>query len=152
MTTNNYKIFLFFFYIFIFLNNSLCQEKKYFPKCGVYEYDATPIVLEGIPINKNDPSPKRGLDSENFKDFKIYLDLENLDYEIEQNNLTQYRELYVSSMMKAINTLQKLLKVVPYESHFRISDQNLKDMEIERYDKTKFGDEAYEKYKKRLER
>ena len=145
MAINNYKIFLFFFYIFIFLNNSLCQEKKYFPKCGVYEYDATPIVLKEIPINKNDPSPKRGLDSENFKDFKIYLDLENLDYEIEQNNLTQYRELYVSSMMKAINTLQKLLKVVPFETNYRISDENLKGIGLERWDKTKFGNESFEK-------
>ena len=91
MDEKNYKIFLFIFYILSFINNSFSQEKRYFPKCGVYEEKFTPIVLKGIPINKNSFSIKRGLDSEKkFKDFNIYLDLKNLDIEIEQNNLTQY--------------------------------------------------------------
>ena len=52
------------------------------------------------------------------------MDLENLDIEIEQNNLTQYREIYVSSMTKAINTLTKLLKVVPFEYKYYINDED----------------------------
>ena len=48
-------------------------------------------------------------------------------------------------MMKAINTLQKLLKVVPFETNYRISDENLKRIGLERWDKTKFGNESFEK-------
>ena len=91
MNENTYKFFVLTFYTLSLISNSISKEKRYFPKCGVYEEKFTPIVLEGIPINKTDSSPKRGLDSEtekNFKDFNIYLDLENLDIEIEQNNLT----------------------------------------------------------------
>ena len=125
MLKNTYKIFLYIFYIFSFLNFSISQEKRYFPKCGVYDETFTPIILEGIPIEKTASSPKRGLDSEKqFKDFNIYLDLENFNIEIEQNNLTQYREIYVSSMTKAINTLTKLLKVVPFEYKYYINDED----------------------------
>ena len=140
------KIFLFIFYILSFINYPISQEKRYFPKCGVCEEKFTPIILEGIPLNKNSSSIKRGLDSEKkFKDFNIYLDLENLDIEIEQNNLTQYREIYVSSMTKAINTLTKLLKVVPYEKNYYITDESLRKIGLVSWDKTKFGNESYEK-------
>ena len=146
MLKNTYKIFLYIFYIFSFLNFSISQEKRYFPKCGVYDETFTPIILEGIPIEKTASSPKRGLDSEKqFKDFNIYLDLENLNIEIEQNNLTQYREIYVSSMTKAINTLTKLLKVVPFEYKYYINDEDLRDIGLKSWDKTKFGTEAFQK-------
>ena len=139
-----YKIFLFIFYILSFINYSFSREKRYFPKCGVYESKFTPIVLKGIPLNKNSSSIKRGLDSvKNFKDFKIYLDLENLDIEIEQNNLNKYREIYISSMTKAINTLTKLLKVVPFEINLQILDEDLEDIGLVSWDKTKVGTEAY---------
>ena len=145
MSQNNYNAFLFIFFVLTLISNSICQEKTYFPKCGVYDDKVAPKVLEGIPLNKNDPSYKRNLDSDNFKDFKIHMDLENLDYEIEQNNLTHYRDIYVSSIMKAINTLEKLLKVVPFVNNYRILDESLKSIGLERWDKTKFGNESYEK-------
>ena len=144
MSKKTYKLFLFIFYILSFINYSVSQEKRYFPKCGVYEDNIIPIKIEGIPIDKETSSSKRGLDSEkNFKDFNIYLDLENLDIEIQQNNLTQYREIYVSSMTKAINTLTKLLKVLPMETNYYINDENLRDIGLVSWDKTKFGTEAY---------
>ena len=144
MDEKTYKIFLFIFYIFSFINYSISEEKQYFPKCGVYEEKFTPIVLKGIPLSKNSSSIKRGLDSEKyFKDFNIYLDLKNLDIEIEQNNLNKYREIYISSMTKAINTLTKLLKVVPFETNLQILDEDLEDIGLVSWDKTKVGTEAY---------
>ena len=148
MLKRTFNIYLFIFYTLSLINS---QEKRYFPKCGVYEENFTPIVLKGIPFKNNSSSIKRKLDSEkNFKDFNIYLDLENLDIEIEQNNLTQYREIYVSSMTKAINTLTKLLKVLPMETNYYISDENLRDIGLVSWDKTKFGTEAYKQNKTTL--
>ena len=144
MSKNNYNVFLFIFYILTLIYYSTCQETTYFPKCGVYDDNVAPKVVKGIPIDKNDASLKRKLDSEGFKDFKIYMDLENLDYEVEQNNLTHLRDMYVNAIVKAINTLEKLLKVKPLSANYYISDSNLEYMELTRWDKTKFGNQAYE--------
>ena len=118
MSKNNYNVFLFIFYILTLIYYSTCQETTYFPKCGVYDDNVAPKVVKGIPIDKNDASLKRKLDSEGFKDFKIYMDLENLDYEVEQNNLTHLRDMYVNAIVKAINTLEKLLKVKPLSANY----------------------------------
>ena len=53
-------------------------------------------------------------------------------------------------MTKAINTLTKLLKVLPMETNYYISDENLRDIGLVSWDKTKFGTEAYEKNKTTL--
>ena len=95
MSKNNYYLFLFIFFILTLISYSTCQKKTYFPKCGVYDDNVVPIAAKGIPIDKNDDSLKRKLDSEGFKDFKIYMDLENLDYEVEQNNLTHLRDILI---------------------------------------------------------
>ena len=97
--------------IFAIINNSNSKEKNYFYKCGVYDENIAPIKAVGIPRNEDDLSFNRRLDSDGFKDLKIYIDLENLKSEIKQNNLTHYQELYINSMNKAVRALEKLLKI-----------------------------------------
>ena len=48
-------------------------------------------------------------------------------------------------MNKAINTLTKLLKVVPFETNYYVDDENLRKIGIVSWDKTKYGAEAFEK-------
>ena len=48
-------------------------------------------------------------------------------------------------MNKAINTLTKLLKVVPFETNYYVDDENLRKIGIVSWDKTKYGTEAFEK-------
>ena len=63
MSQNNYNAVLFIFFVLTLISNSICQENTYFPKCGVYDDKVVPKVLEGIPLNENDLSYKRNLDS-----------------------------------------------------------------------------------------
>ena len=129
--------------IFAIINNSNSKEKNYFYKCGVYDENIAPIKAVGIPRNEDDPSFNRRLDSDGFKDLKIYIDLENLKSEIKQNNLTHYQELYINSMNKAVRALEKLLKIKQSIKNFYIKDESLKQNGIEKWETSKFGTEAY---------
>ena len=143
------KIYFYFFLLILIesflIQGSFCSEKKYFHKCGVYEDNVIPSVHEEIPFNEKDSSFKRRMDSDGFKDFKIYLDLANLDIEIEQNNLTHYRDIYINSMNKAAKTLEKLIRVKPFRGGIYLTDEILKSFGIVKWDETKFGNETYKK-------
>ena len=137
---------LFFLFLSLILNNSTCSKQKNFHRCGIYDKKVMPKVQEGIPNKEGQSKFKRNLDSEGFKNFNIYLELENLESEIEENGLSKYHDLFINSMKKAANTLTKLLKVKPnIDSNpiIYIQDEDMKDLEITKWDKTKFGDDAF---------
>ena len=137
---------LFFLFLSLILNNPACSKQKNFHRCGIYDKKVMPKVQEGIPNKEGQFKFKRKLDSDGFKDFNIYLELENLESEIEENGLSKYHDLFINSMKKAANTLTKLLKVKPnIDSNpiIYIKDEDLTDLEITKWDKTKFGDDAF---------
>ena len=114
-------------------------------KCEVDKTESIPIfATKKSPIEK--PNYKRTLDNidrDGFKDFHIFLDLYNFDYEIQLYNLTDKRELFVSGMTKAINTIESLLKVNSSQTdNFVFDDDQLTSILIYKWDKTKIGNNS----------
>ena len=129
--------------IFIKVNT---EKENIFYKCGKNNLKIKPKILKtGIPVDQNNTIFKRRLDPDGFKNFSIYIDLTNIEKEIQKYNLARYRNLFYSSFEKAIKTLQSLLKVKPLLYQYYFSDDSLEDMGIDYWDKTKFGSQAASK-------
>ena len=141
-------IFLFFVYtIFIFSKTIHCQTNKPIYKCIHEDYEEK-NPLPNIIIKSNDIRKRKVQDSSEFKDFNIFLDLENIKKEITSNGLDKYTNIFISSMQKAVNTLQTLLKVKPLDStdgEYYVRDLDLQSLNISYWDRDKFGDDAIEK-------
>ena len=132
--------------IFVFLINDSFEKKKIFYKCGKNNLKAkSKIAKNRIPIDQNDPKHKRRLDSDGFKDFKIYFDFTNIEQEIKKYKLSAYKELFISSINKAVETIQNLLKVKPLIYAYYINNESIREMKIYYWDKNKFGTEAARK-------
>ena len=125
------------------------QNIKY--KCGVDSLAKKEIrEIRPNPIVYNNPLYTRRLqdiDKDGFKKFNIYMDMTNIEKEIELYELEDYSDLFIQSINKAIDTLENLLKVYPQGD---ILDNNLYDdisyyLEIDYWDKDKFGTKAIEK-------
>ena len=137
--------------IFIsFIKLILTEEQNKIYKCGVGQYKIDPPEFGNeIPINYSSPLYRRrlqNLDSDGFKKFNIYLDLENLKEEIKLYNLTDYGNIIISCMEKAANILMSLLRVKPSPNDYWISDSKLTRYNItywEKEKKEKFGNEAF---------
>ena len=138
---------LFLIIKFFIINNINSEEPKHiFYKCGINENEMTPKVIENqIKIDNNSSLFKRRLDSDGFKAFNICLDLFNIEYEIEKYNLTEYHDLFIDSLKKAVHTLQSILRVKPLLYNYKLTNENLTYIKIEKWDTTKFGTEAYNK-------
>ena len=108
-------------------------------RCGEDDFKPIPLSPDYIvPLKDGDQKIKRQLDSNGFKDFKIYLDLLNFDDEVKKYNLQSKRELFASGMQKAITTLQKLLKVKPIPNYV-FTDEHLKNIYINSWNKSMIG-------------
>ena len=129
------------------INNINSEEPNHiFYKCGINENEMIPKVIENqIKIDNNSSLFKRRLDSDGFKAFNICLDLFNIEYEIEKYNLTEYHDLFIDSLKKAVHTLQSILRVKPLLHKYKLTNENLTYIKIEKWDTTKFGTEAYNK-------
>ena len=142
-------IFLILFIIFILSNTFPCQTEKPIYKC-MHNNNEEKNPLPNI-IIKRDQIRKRRIQDETsseFKDFNIFLDLENIKKDITNNGLQSKMNIFISSMQKAVNTLQTLLKVKPLDTtdgEYYIRDIDLQSLNISYWDKEKFGDEAIEK-------
>jgi hypothetical protein len=74
------------------------------------------------------------------------MDMTNIKKEIELYKLEEYSDLFVNSINKAVETLENLLKVHPQDIDINLDDDTLFDyLEINYWDKEKFGTEAYER-------
>lgn len=113
------KSYIIFVLIFMF-NEIICHLKAPVFKCQHFdneEKNKLPTRTSKGDINQNE-AHKRRVDAETdkngYKDFNIYLDLENIKYEISNNpNLRGKEDFFINTMQKAVNTLQSLLKVKP---------------------------------------
>ena len=131
------KIFIIFLFFSILVYcDEIHEDIKPIFKCGVNTIKSIPKIA----TNKS-PLNKRILDnnSNTFKDFNIYLDLNNFDYEINLYNLTDKRELFVLGMQKAIKTIQTLLKVKPTQNYV-FTDEQLRSEFIYKWNESLIGD------------
>ena len=132
------KLFSFLFYIFRFI---LCKiNTNTFFRCGFDDNKATPLPAKNYVLVNED---KRKLDDiDEFKDFHIYLDLVNIKKDIEYYNLKEYEEMFISSLNRAAETLQKLLKVKKLDKGYSFTDEEIKKIEINYWNKTVIGSGA----------
>jgi hypothetical protein len=102
-----------------------------------------PKTLENkILVDQNDTLYKRRLDSDGFKNLNIYFDSTNLEKEMEIYNLTQYKDLFLSSINKAIRTLESLFKRKPLKYKYFYYDEIIKKMGINYWETSKFGNSS----------
>ena len=135
-----------FIFIFLTVTKETFETPKALFKCGKNQLKIKPQPAKNpIKINHNSLSFRRKLDSDGFKDFHIYVDFTNIEKEIEINNLSEYKNMFISSINKAVATFQKLLKVKPLKNSYNFKDSFLKGIGINFWDTSKFGDEATEK-------
>ena len=135
------KILIFFlFYLCSVTCNKLHKKLKRAFRCKPDETKPIPIPETNIlPYPKNIKN-KRNLDADGFKDFNIYLDLENFNnetqfYEIDPN----VKQIYIQGMQKAVNTLKSLLKVKPLPNNYCLSDEDIKRFQIYVWNQSNIG-------------
>ena len=150
MPNKNYKLLFLIFFAIAIAKESLCEEKKYLHGCGIYEIDNKPSDIQGIPVIEDGQSFRRLVDPKGFKDFVIHFYKENIEYEIKENNLTKNYDLIMNAIDKAINTLEKLLKVKPFKDNYALVDQIFNSCDIKYWEKDKYGSEAYYNHSKTL--
>ena len=128
---------------------SKTKKQKILYKCGG---DISNLIdqveVEPKPINYSNPLYKRRLkdiDEEGFKNFNLYVDLTNLKKDIELYKLQNYSDLFINSINKARETLIDLLKVKSMEIDFNLEDYDFEYLEIDHWDKEKFGTDAKNK-------
>ena len=92
---NEKNLILFFsFFLLIIICEMPKKEERY--KCGIDKFQAVPIPATNIsPLVQNNQNNGRLLDSDGFKEFEIFLDLVNLNYEIDQNGLQEKRDFFI---------------------------------------------------------
>ena len=137
------KILQYLIIISIFIRKIKNDENKNhaFYRCGVDDYKTEPLPAKNIfKINKD----KRNLNNEenDFKDFHIYLDLININNDIVKYHLEQYEELFIDSLNKVVKTLETLLKVKKLDYFYSFTDEQIRDIDIEDWNKTVVGSEA----------
>ena len=137
------------FLIITCIKFSQTQKEKALFRCGVdSSLNYNIIEIDPKPIDHNSPSYRRRLkevDEDGFKKFNIYADMTNLKEEIIKYELQNYTDIFINSINKAVETLQKLLKVKSMEIDFNLDDDYFDYLEINYWDKDKFGTEAMNK-------
>ena len=144
------KSYIIFVLIFMF-NEIICHLKAPVFKCQHFdneEKNKLPTRTSKGDINQNE-AHKRRVDAETdkngYKDFNIYLDLENIKYEISNNpNLRGKEDFFINTMQKAVNTLQSLLKVKTLIRDFYLLDEDFRQLNISKWNTSLFGTEAYQ--------
>ena len=116
------------------------KPKKLLYRCGVDDekMEIKPAT-NYVEIDENHPSYKRRMNAEEFKDFHIYLDLINIKNDIKKFELEKYETLYINSLTKAVKTLESLLKVKKLSKGYTFTDDQIKNLKIDDWNKTMFG-------------
>ena len=131
----------------IYMANSQKKLPKY--RCGSDFINKEIIEIDSKPIDHNNPLYKRRLqdiDNDGFKNFNIFIDTTNLENQLKAFKLKNQTNLYINSITKVKETLQKLLKVKSLEIDFNLEDDDLTYyFGVNFWDKEKFGSEAKEK-------
>ena len=135
------KKFWFLLLLYFGLINIQCKKTLY--RCGVDDKKVEVLPAKNyVEIDENHPAYKRRMDSSDFKDFHIYLDLVNIKNDIKKYNLEEYESFYIDSLTKAVKTLETLLKVIPLTRAYRFTDEQIQAIQIEDWNKTVLGTDA----------
>ena len=128
----DFKFFLFLIYGFQVVNT---KENQMLYRCGVDDNEVVSLPIDFISPERDD---KRKLTDE-FGDFHIYLDLENIKNSLNKYNVVQYEEVLIDSMNKAVKTLEALLKVKKYNFEMTLTDDILKNLKIDYWNASMIG-------------
>ena len=109
-------------------------------KCGSNKSENIPKPAKSlIMVEKNEPLFLRRLeeiDEDGFKNLTIYLDLKNLEEEMEENDFEEeYKSIIINSMEKAKSILEALIKVKYIKSDYNFKDEEIKNLKINYWDK-----------------
>ena len=141
------NIVILFNIIFLFNLINSHKQPRLFKCVHNNEDENNPIHNKGIELTVKQKEERRRrisgeTDSDGFKDFKIYLDLENVKYEIKQLHLEAHEQFFINSMQKAVSVLQSLLRVKPLEKDYQLTNQNLAELNLTKWNQDIFGDQA----------
>ena len=139
------NIVLLFNVIFLFNLINCHQQPRLFKCVHSNEDENKPIHIKGIELTdkQKEEQKRRMADSDDFKEFNIYLDLENIKYEIKKLHLEAHEEFYINSMQKAVSLLKSILRVKPLVKDYQFSDHNLRDeLNLTEWNHELFGDSA----------
>ena len=135
------KKFWFLLLLFFGIINIQCQKSLY--RCGVDDKKIKILPAKNyVKITENHPAYRRRMDSQDFGDFHIYLDLVNIKNDIKKYNLEQYESLYINSATKAVKTLESLLKVKKSRYGYTFTDEQIESILISDWNKTIVGSNA----------
>ena len=98
-------------------------------------------------IIDNGNKPKKFNTEENFKDFNIYMDLNNFDYEVTKYNLQVKKNFFETGLRRAEAALENLLIVKKKQYNYAFKDNQILALNITKWDKRKVGTEAYNQNK-----
>ena len=119
----------------------LSNENQTLYRCGVDDEKIIPLPSKNfIPIKKD----KRKLNDDNFKEFNIFLDSINIKKDIIKYKLEKYQDLFINSLNKGVETLKSLLKVKKLEGRHFFTDQDIKYLSIEDWNRTVIGSNVNE--------
>ena len=137
--------------LLIFLTSNNCEFNQPLFKCqhdNNLDRNPIPNVITKLSSKQKEERRRRisgETDSDGFRDLNIYLDLENIKHGITQNGLEAHQEVIISSMEKAVSTLETLLKVKPLQVPYALSNENFVQLGIEKWNTDLFGNEANKK-------
>ena len=119
-----------FLIVHLYLKDNDSKDiKERIPQCEM-EINENEI----IPLEVDEPNQSRRLDDEEFKDFKIYLDLAYIKYQASLNpELSKHLGKVISSMEKAKSTLEQLFLVKPFVTRWIVRAENLESLGIEKF-------------------
>ena len=148
MKDRNYL--LLFLLLLLYSNTIIARNLLGKYRCGSDKSENIPKPAKNyIKFKENEPLFLRQLeelDEDAFKNLIIYLDLTNLEEEMEENDFDEeYKAIIINSMKKAKSVLETLIKVKYINSDYNFKDEEIKDLKINHWDKDKFGTEAYNK-------
>ena len=137
---------------FLIIINSIIiitSNEKLNYHCGTNNLKIKPKILKPKRvINTTDPSYKRrmeDLDEDGFKNFNIYVDKLNIEYDLKRFRMNEYHDIIINSLNKAAETLQKLLRVKPLDYGYQFEKEDFEEIGINKWDKEKFGEKAMSK-------
>ena len=136
----------FYLLLFIFIIYPINNQNPVF-RCnvdGMKKYIKTvgKILRHNESLINENHIKSYNLNEEIFKDYYIHLDLYNFNDEIEIYGLTSKKDLFVSALNKAKDTLQRLLKVKKLTVNHFFKDREITVLKINNWDVTKIGDKA----------
>ena len=118
------------------------QNSNLVYRCNYDEFKY-PIRFANSTIEGKSQNKILALNSNNFKDFNISLDLNNLYYEIDYYSLQTMKNFFVSGLTKAKTTLEKLLKVRQLNYDFVFKDSDISGLKMKKWDTNLIGTKMY---------